>query len=140
VRGMSGALLSLSIVGTLTAGYANGVASGTETTQPINITLISNASQTSQARASCEADGATVATTMAAYEVENPGRFPTMADLISSTHGGPYLENAPFNPAYYKFSIVSHGVLMIATVKSLGPPIVDRTPVPYKGPSACIQI
>jgi len=52
-----------------------------------------------------------------------------MGGLISSTHGGPYLENAPFNPAYYRFTIASQAVLMIATVKSLGPPIVYRTPV-----------
>jgi hypothetical protein len=140
VRGISSALLSLAIVGTVTTGFASGVVSGAGTAKPINVDLVSSVAQTSQARASCQADGATVATAMAAYEAENPGKFPTMGGLISSTHGGPYLENAPFNPAYYRFTIASHAVLMIATVKSLGPPIAYRTPVPYKGPSACIQI
>ena len=140
VRGISSALLSLAIVGTVTTGFASGVASGAGTAKPINVNLVSSVSLTSQARASCQADGATVATAMAAYEAENPGKFPTMADLISSSHGGPYIENAPFNPPYYWFSIASHGVLMIATVKSLGPPIVYRTPVHYKGPSACTKV
>ena len=140
IRGIYRGLLSLAIVGMLTAGSELSIADAAGTAQRINVTLVSNVSQTSQARAACQADGATVATAMAAYEAENPGKFPTMADLISSAHGGPYLQSAPNNPAYYKFSIAPHGVLRIATVKSLGPPIVYSTPVPYKGPSACAEV
>jgi len=111
IRGIYRGLLSLAIVGMLTAGSELSIADAAGTAQRINATLVSNVSQTSQARAACQADGATVATAMAAYEAENPGKFPTMADLISSAHGGPYLQSAPNNPAYYRFSIAPHGVL-----------------------------
>jgi hypothetical protein len=76
---------------------------------------------------------------MSAYVATNPGKVPTMAALVSSARGGPYIQNAPYNPAYYKFSI-SHGVLKLAAVKSLGPPIVYAAPVTYRGPQSCATI
>ncbi len=97
-------------------------------------------SQTSPAESSCQADGATVNTAIAAYEANNPGRFPTMADLLSSAHGGPYLNRAPSNPHFYRFSIAARGVLEIATVKALGPPIVYNAPVLYVGSPSCSHV
>jgi hypothetical protein len=98
--------------------------------------LTQRSSQTTQAERACEADGATVSTAMAAFAAQNPGTVPTMTTLISQENGGPYIENAPVNPAYYKFSI-SHGVLKVAAAKSLGPPMVYATPVTYTGPESC---
>jgi hypothetical protein len=139
-RAISSGLLSLAICSILLVGFDIGAAGAAGTTRPVNVTLVSHASKTSRARAACQADGATVSTAIAAYKAENPGKFPTMADLISSAHHGPYLQSAPKNPDYYKFSIASHGVLKIATVNSLGPPILYRTAVPFEGPSSCAKV
>ncbi|MGC2150398.1 MAG: hypothetical protein WA618_00030 [Terriglobales bacterium] len=88
-----------------------------------------------KAVAQCQADGATVATGMAAYEAE-VDKTPTMSDLLSSANGGPYLRNVPHNPKYYEFSI-SNGQLRLATVRSEGPPITYAAPVSYEGPASC---
>jgi hypothetical protein len=84
----------------------------------------------------CEADGETVAVAMAAFAAENPHVAPTVAELVSHAKGGPYLEDAPYNPKYYQFSI-SHGVLKLATVTSEGPPIAYSAPFNYQGPDSC---
>ena len=84
-----------------------------------------------------QADGATVSTAMAAYEAENPGRRPTEAGLQSSARGGPYLQSWPYNPAYYRYSINSRGVLELAIVKSSGSPVTLSAPTPYRGPQNC---
>jgi hypothetical protein len=76
---------------------------------------------------------------MAAFSAQHPGVVPTMALLTSSANGGPYIQGSPYNPAYYKFSI-SHGVLKLAVVKSLGPPITFATPLTYIGPKSCDTI
>jgi hypothetical protein len=47
--------------------------------------------KTAQAKSACEADGATVETAMSAYVATNPGKVPTMAALVSSARGGPYI-------------------------------------------------
>jgi hypothetical protein len=101
-----------------------------------NVHLTQRSSQTNQAERACEADGATVSTAMAAFVAQNPGLVPTMTALTAKAHGGPYLQNAPFNPAYYEFSI-SHGVLKVAVAKSLGPPTEYTTPAAYSGPQSC---
>jgi hypothetical protein len=101
-----------------------------------NDRLAPRSSQTAQARAACEADGATVSTALSAFEAQNPSAIPTMTTLTSTAHGGPYLRNAPFNPAIYKFSI-SRGVLKLAAIKSLGPPTTYASPITYTGPKSC---
>jgi hypothetical protein len=92
-----------------------------------------------RAIAECQADWATVATAMAAFSAENPGTVPTMSAIISSANGGPYIQSAPYNPKYYKFSI-SHGLLKLAEVKSIGPPITYATPTTYEGPESCVTV
>ena len=74
---------------------------------------------------------------MAAYEAENPGRHATQAGLESSVRGGPYLQGWPHNPAYYRYSINSRGVLELAIVRSSGPPVTLSAPTPYRGPQNC---
>ena len=56
--------------------------------------------------------------------------------LDVNANGGPYIQNAPFNPTYYKFSI-SHGVLKLAVVKTVSPHITYKDAVSYAGPSSC---
>jgi hypothetical protein len=76
---------------------------------------------------------------MAAFSAQNPGTVPTMTILTSSADGGPYITEAPFNPAYYKFSI-SHGVLKLAVVKSISPHITYYETVSYAGPNNCAGV
>lgn len=130
----------LMIPAVLAIGLPTGISGAIALPNQITVELVSHSSQTSQARSACQADGATVATAMAAFEDVNHGKFPTMSDLTSSTHGGPYLQSAPSNPAYYRFTIVAGGFLKVASVKSLGPPITYNTPVRYVGPSSCANI
>jgi hypothetical protein len=139
MRGISSGLMSLAICGILSVGFDIGDAGATVSTGQHDVTLASHAMTKSKARAECQADGATVSVAIAAFESNNPGKFPTMAELVSSAHHGPYLQRVPKN-TYYKFSINSHGVLKIATAKSLGPPIVYRAPVPFEGPSSCAMV
>ncbi len=119
---------------TLSASAAGASTSRSGLTQ--NVRTAQRSSQSDQARAACEADGATVQTAMAAFSAQNPGTVPTMGDLTSSANGGPYIQNAPFNPTYYKFSI-SHGVLKLAVVKTVSPHITYKDAVSYAGPSSC---
>ena len=101
-----------------------------------HLTLASFSLQTIQARDACEADGATVATAMAAFNAQNPGTPVTAATLVRKGHGGPYLQNWPYNPAYYRYSVKA-GVLELAILKSVGPPFVYSKPTAYKGPRDC---
>ena len=90
-----------------------------------------------RAVSACEADGATVATAIAAYKYEHPGKPPTKTGLQTTAGGGPYLQGWPYNLAYYRFSINSRGVLELAIVKSSGPPITFSTPTRYRWPQNC---
>jgi hypothetical protein len=96
-------------------------------------------SQTAQARAACESDGAVVSTALAAFDAQKPNVVPTMTALTSTAHGGPYLRNTPFNPAIYEFSI-SRGVLKLAVIKALGPPTLYASPINYTGPKSCYGV
>src|SRR5487761_2450801 len=74
------------------------------------------------ALASCQADGATVSTAMAAFTAQNPGTTVTSALLLDTSgsygaqSGGNYLQSFPSNLPHYAFKIVS-GVLQV----SVGP-------------------
>ncbi len=91
------------------------------------------------ARDACEADGATVATAMAAFNAENPGTAVTAAALVDKRNGGPYLQNWPYNPAYYRYSIKA-GILRLNLLKSVGPPFVYSKSTVYKGPRSCKDV
>ena len=130
----------LLVAATALSAVGVGAADATGGPPPVRATLVSYSSQTARAQAACQADGATVSTAMAAYEAENPGRNPTTVDLTSSARGGPYLQDWPYNPAYYRYSIDSRGVLELASVKSVGPPFVYTKAAPYKGPQDCAGV
>jgi hypothetical protein len=130
-------LVSLLAVATALSAMGAGAAGATGNARPAGATLVSHSVQTARAQAACQADGATVSTAMAAYEAQNPGRQPTAADLESSARGGSYLQGWPYNPAYYRYSINSRGVLELAIVKSSGPPVTFRAPTPYREPQNC---
>jgi prepilin-type N-terminal cleavage/methylation domain-containing protein len=55
--------------------------------------------------ASCQADGATVSTAMAAFKSENPSITPSTGLLIGTTDGGPYVQSWPSNIPHYAFAI-----------------------------------
>lgn len=86
-----------------------------------------------RALASCQADGATVSTAMAAFAAQNPGLTVTAADLTSSAHGGPYIESWPHAPHLYSYSVL-HGELYVIGANSGSPR------VRFTGPSTCREI
>jgi hypothetical protein len=133
-------LVSLLAVATALSAMGAGAAGATGNARPAGATLVSHSVQTARAQAACQADGATVSTAMAAYEAQNPGRQPTAADLESSARGGSYLQGWPYNPAYYRYSINSRGVLELAIMKAVGPPFVYTTAMRYKGPQDCTGV
>jgi prepilin-type N-terminal cleavage/methylation domain-containing protein len=57
------------------------------------------------ALASCQADGATVSTAIAAFNAQNPSINPTPALLTGTTDGGPYIQSWPANLPHYGFAI-----------------------------------
>jgi hypothetical protein len=130
------AVAALVIVGTGLFLGGVGSASTPVSAEAHHLALISFSEATSQARAACEADGATVSTAMAAFTAQNPGTTITAALLVGKRHGGPYITNWPYNPAYYVFSIKS-GVLDLAVLKSVGPPFVYTKPKAFEGPQNC---
>jgi hypothetical protein len=129
------ALLFVSVPFAMSGVFVSASAYGN--TPPIKATLDSFSVQTQRAQAACEADGATVSTAIAAYEAQNPGSLPTASDLQSKKRGGPYLLGWPYNPAYYRYSINSRGVLELAIMKSVGPPFVYSKASMYQGPQNC---
>lgn len=104
-----------------------------------HLTLAPFTLQTSQARDACEADGATVATAMAAFDAQHTGTTVSVAALVKKWPEGQYLSNWPYNPAYYKYSIRA-GVLELAILKSVGPPFAYSKPTAYKGPRDCTNV
>jgi hypothetical protein len=104
-----------------------------------HLSLASFSVQEIHARDACEADGATVATAMAAFNAENPGTAVTAAALVDKRNGGPYLQNWPYNPAYYRYSIKA-GILRLNLLKSVGPPFVYSKSTVYKGPRSCKDV
>ncbi len=85
------------------------------------------------ALSACEADGATVATAMAAFNAQEPGITVTQSDLLGNSLGGPYVEQWPHNPNYYSFNIV-RGVLYVQG------PVSGSIPIQYTGPLSCATI
>jgi prepilin-type N-terminal cleavage/methylation domain-containing protein len=93
------------------------------------------------ALASCEADGATVSTALAAFNAQNPSfagtTTYTQADLLPSSTGGsptgviggPYIQSWPSNLPHYAFSLSTSGVLDIVTgnLYAAGPPVTYTT-------------
>ena len=79
------------------------------------------------ALASCEADGATVATALAAFNAQNPSFAGTQgylqADLLPSASGGtptgviggPYIQSWPSNLPHYAYQLTAGGVLQVST-------------------------
>ena len=80
----------------------------------------------------CEADGATVRTAMSAFMAQNPGLNVTATDLVSKSHGGPYIENWPSNLDFYDYAIV-HGKLYLMAAGG-SPPWTH-----YVGPTSCAR-
>ncbi|MFY9782343.1 MAG: prepilin-type N-terminal cleavage/methylation domain-containing protein [Acidimicrobiales bacterium] len=79
------------------------------------------------ALASCQADGATVASALSAFNAQNPGFAGTtnytQADLLPSATGGtplgvvggPYIQSWPSNLPHYAFQLTSAGILQVST-------------------------
>jgi general secretion pathway protein G len=86
--------------------------------------------------ASCEADGATVASAIAAFNASNPTATPTPALLIGSTDGGPYIQSWPSNLPHHAFEITS-GTLQV----SVAPPgAVTGTYINYNNSASCTAV
>jgi hypothetical protein len=88
---------------------------------------------TSPADRACQADGATVATALAAFRAENPSVTPSATLLVSHQDGGPYITSWPYNDPYYSYSINGSGRLLVSVPSS-------AKKVPYAGPSACKKL
>jgi hypothetical protein len=101
-------------------------------TQKVEVVVptTSPTSQTTNDLQSCEADGATISTAMAAYEATNPGMRPTEAALVSNANGGPYLQSWANSPAYTY--TLSGGVLSVQSTSA------GMTKVVFQGPSSCV--
>ena len=72
---------------------------------------------TSQSAVSaCQADGATVATAMAAFTAQNSGTTVSQSGLLKNSPGGstPYIQSWPSNLPHYAFAINS-GALFVYT-------------------------
>lgn len=68
--------------------------------------------------AACQADGATVATAMAAFNAQNPGTTVTAALLLSGTTANgnkPYITAFPNNIPHYVYALDSLGNLFVFT-------------------------
>lgn len=74
----------------------------------------------------CQADGATIATAMAAYNTQNATPIASPANLMltpvvgSGPQGGPYLQSWPNNLPHYAFAMDSAGKLFVYTGVSSG--------------------
>lgn len=88
--------------------------------------------------ASCQADGATVATAIAAFKTENPATAPTTANLTAAALGGPYIQSWPSNLPHYYYNIVT-GVLDIAILPA-GNVTAGSALLAYSGPGSCTGV
>jgi prepilin-type N-terminal cleavage/methylation domain-containing protein len=89
--------------------------------------------------ASCQADGATVATAMAAFKTENPGTTVSQTNITANTLGGPYIQSWPSNLPHYAFQITAAGALQISTGPA-GTVTGTGSFVPYAGPTTCAAV
>ena len=88
--------------------------------------------------ASCEADGATVASAIAAFNASNPTATPTPALLIGSTDGGPYIQSWPSNLPHHAFEITS-GTLQVS-VAPPGAVTGTGTYINYNNSASCTAV
>jgi prepilin-type N-terminal cleavage/methylation domain-containing protein len=80
--------------------------------------------------AACQADGATVATAISAFNAQNPGTLGSSAgavadeglllNTVSSSYGGPYISSWPSNPSHYAYALVSGTLLLEVPGPSTG--------------------
>jgi prepilin-type N-terminal cleavage/methylation domain-containing protein len=99
--------------------------------------------------AACQADGATVATAISAFNANNGTAIaPSTSNLTSSTLGGPYLSSWPANTTHYGFGI-SAGTLIIqapwSSAVGTNPSTVGATPSlavgeVFAGPTSCVGV
>lgn len=97
--------------------------------------------------AACQADGATIQTSIAAFNAQNAGTTVTQQDLIPpATLGGPYIQSWPSNDPHYAYAIVG-GVLGIEvpgpTSGAWAPTALGTTLAggeSYAGPSSCSSV
>jgi general secretion pathway protein G len=68
--------------------------------------------------AACQADGATVATAIAAYQANNGSLPAATTDLTGTANGGPYLVSWPANTTHYKYYLSALGVLSVGNAAS----------------------
>ena len=92
--------------------------------------------------AACQADGATLATAVAAFHAQNPGVTPTSLLLTATTStklstGGPYIQSWP-NATSYKYTIAKSGTAgaVTLTVTGLTGASKNKSAV-YTGPQVC---
>lgn len=90
--------------------------------------------------ASCQADGATIETAMAAFENQNPTVTVTTSNLTGTAFGGPYIQSWPSNLPHYKFTITSAGSLQVSTGPLAGQVSAGSPYVVYSGPSSCAAV
>jgi hypothetical protein len=111
------------VVTTILANHTQKIAVILPTTQP--------ASPITDGLRSCQADGATIAKAMTAFEVMNPGVQPTEAALLSNAKGGPYLQSWANSPAY-TFTL-SGGVLRVQSTSA------SMVKIIFENPSSCVK-
>lgn len=92
-----------------------------------------------QALRACEADGATLATAIAAFEAENPNLMPTESDLVSSGLGGPYIGSWAYNPEFYSFTL-SKGILYLHAGTDGFLSALPSARFKFVGPRTCLKI
>ena len=92
--------------------------------------------------AACQADGATLATAVAAFHAQNPGVTPTSKLLTATTAvtkktGGPYIQSWP-NATSYKYTIAKSGTAGAVTLTVTGLTGVSKgLSAKYTGPQMC---
>ncbi len=100
--------------------------------------------------AACQADGATIATAVAAFHAENAGINPTSLDLTatigntltSGTNGigGPYIASWPASTDAYTFTLVQNATTHNAALWVAGKTTGNTTAVAYSGGTGCTKI
>jgi prepilin-type N-terminal cleavage/methylation domain-containing protein len=95
--------------------------------------------------AACQADGATVATAISAFNAQNPGVLASSAtaasdeglllNTTSSLYGGPYISSWPSNQSHYAYALVSGTLLLEVPGPSTGA-WAPTAAVTYSAPGA----
>jgi general secretion pathway protein G len=90
--------------------------------------------------ASCQADGSTIETAMAAFENQNPEVTITTSNITGTALGGPYIQSWPNNLPHYQFKITTAGALQVSTGPIAGQVSAGSPYVAYSGPSSCAAV